>query len=301
MTLDQKTGRCFLASVLVFATASVTGCGDSDNGNPVGGGTPGSSQGVFLDSAVEGLTFAGGGETGETDAQGMFTYRSGSSVEFSVGGIVIGSGQPFAIMTPVEVVPGATNELDDTVTNIARFLQTVDDDDDLSNGIAITQAVRNAAAGRSIDFGQAASTFDTDPNVQSVVSDLTSETTAGMRALVSIQDARDHLNTTLLASYDGSYQGTYSLDQDPNSAVGTWHITVAPGAVGCTFSQSGSTTVSSFILNGTMTLPGILDVATPGGAFIYGTIARDGSVTGRWYGPPPPGLSDSGEFKGSKM
>ncbi len=301
MKLEQRIGRCLLVPGLLFSTVAVTSCGDGGNGSPAGGGgTPRALQGQFLDSAVEGLAFVAGGEAGETNAQGTFTYEKGSSVQFSVGGIVIGAGTAFPIMTPVDLVLMATSELDDTVTNIARFLQTIDDDADASNGITITQAVRDSAAGQSIDFEQSASAFGADSNVQMVVSDLTSQTTAGTRSLVSIQDARDHLSATLLASYDGTYEGTYSLDADPGKVVGTWRITVTLGSVSCNFTQSPGTPASSFGISGTMSLPGILDVAEPGSAFIYGTIERDGSVSGRWYGPPPPGLNDSGEFDGHK-
>lgn len=291
-------GRRALLNIFLFTTLVTWGCGDGDDGAGVGGGTPTpGTTGQFLDSAVEGLTYSFGTESRETDAQGNFTYEKGSSVEFSIGGIVIGSGSAFPKMTPVDLVALATSELDDTVTNIARFIQTIDDDDDLGNGIEITAAVRNGAAGQSVDFAQTMSAFAADANVQAVVSDLTSRTTAGTRALVSIQSAQAHLQSTLLSSYDGSYEGTYTLDQNPATVVGTWSITVISGSVGCSFVSTGTPPpASSFGISGTMTLPGILDVAQPMSAFIYGTIERDGTVSGRWYGPPP--LNDSGSFTG---
>jgi len=185
-------------------------------------------------------------------------------------------------MTPLDLVPGAISEVDDTVTNIARFVQTIDDDDDPTNGITVTEAVRNSAAGKSIDFTQNGTTFGADPNVLSVVSDLTSQTQAGTRPLISTQSAQDHLRSTLIGTYDGVYTGTYALDQAPKPTVGTWRITVALGGVAGSFTNSGPVTASSFSIQGIMLLPGILDVASPSsGAFIYGTIGRDGSVSGR--------------------
>jgi hypothetical protein len=283
----------------LFAALALIGCGGDDGPVAGGGGTPGSVQGQFLDSAVEGLTYITEGDTAETDVQGNFTYRRGSNVQFSVGGIVIGTGLAASKMTPVDLVVGATSEMDDTVTNIARFMQTIDDDGGPGNGIKITPAIRSSAAGHQIDFGQSASVFGTDPNVQSVVSDLTSQSQAGTRSLVSIQAAQAHLRNTLVATYNGTYRGTYSVDADPKPVVGTWEITASSGIVAGSFTKTPGTTASSFTVVGSMIIPGILDVTGPSGAFIYGTIESGGLVAGRWYGPAG-GPDDSGEFTGKR-
>jgi hypothetical protein len=53
-------------------------------------------------------------------------------VTFSIGGITLGSavGQPQ--LTPIDLVPGAIDATDQQVTNILRFVQSLDADSDPS-------------------------------------------------------------------------------------------------------------------------------------------------------------------------
>jgi len=71
---------------------------------------------------------------------------------FKVGDVVRGSAVAQAFMSPVTLISGATDETNVTVTNIAKFLQTVDDDNNPSNGIQITSGIHSAAVGRTINF-----------------------------------------------------------------------------------------------------------------------------------------------------
>ena len=113
---------------------------------------PAMSAGVFLDSAVAGLTYQSGSNSpGTTDENGTFMYTPGETLTFSVGGVVIGTLPDGAlVVTPLDF--GAAAE------NIARFLQTLDEDGDPSNGIDITAA---AAALAETTLGDAV--FLSDP------------------------------------------------------------------------------------------------------------------------------------------
>lgn len=96
---------------------------------------PVTNTGIFLDSAVEGLTYqSGSNPPGTTDANGTFIYTPGETLTFSVGGVVLGTlPDGAAVITPSDF--GAAAEI-----NIARFLQTLDADGDPSNGIDLTAA-----------------------------------------------------------------------------------------------------------------------------------------------------------------
>ncbi len=85
-------------------------------------------------------------------------------VTFSIGGITLGSavGQPQ--LTPIDLVPGAIDATDQQVTNILRFVQSLDADSDPSNGISIPAAVLANAAGQTLDFNQATVAFEADAN-----------------------------------------------------------------------------------------------------------------------------------------
>lgn len=285
----RKISGYLIVAMLVSVAMGLSACGGGG-----GGGGAITSQGQFQDSAVEGLSYAAGGLTGETDAQGTFFFPLGASVQFSIGGIKLPVATAKTVMTPVDLVPGARDEIDLTVTNIARLLQTLDDDGDPSNGITITEAVRNGAAGRSIDFG--VTDFENDGNVQIVVSELTALTPAGPRILVSSQDAQDHLRVTLLGILSGTYSGTYTGDD-----VGTFTALVDAAGV---ITGSGVSTLigGDFTFNGTVTSSGEATFAPvagtiSSGATFEGNMTFTGEVSGTWINSV---TGDSGTFSGRK-
>ncbi|MBT8437226.1 MAG: hypothetical protein KJP11_07635 [Gammaproteobacteria bacterium] len=236
---------------LVFTSFAVwlTACGGSGGGG--GGGSDVVLTGQFVDSPVEGVSYFSGGLSGIT-AAGRFSYRSGEDLYLSIGDIDLGNGLARNIFTPLTLV-GATSPGAPKVINIARFLQTLDDDGDPSNGILITEAVRTAAVGMTIDFDLGTTIFPNDGNVQTVVADLTALTTAGARSLVSAAAAEAHLRSTLndiLSSGSGTYTGssvntvfncTDSRYNRTNYSTGTITITsVDLEFFGATFTGNGS-------------------------------------------------------------
>ena len=178
---------------LVFGTALGSALLGACGGGGGGGGSP---TGQFVDSLVSGLDYnTSGGSLGTTDADGRFSYGSGQSLTFFVGDIVLGVAPGAAILTPVDLIAGATDETNEEVINIARFLQTIDLDQDPDNGIEISDTVRQAAVGQTIDFTTDAVTFET--LAQPTVDAITAGLPGGSRALVSIAEARDHLGDSL--------------------------------------------------------------------------------------------------------
>ncbi|MEE8057981.1 MAG: hypothetical protein V3T17_09110 [Pseudomonadales bacterium] len=209
---------------LSVAFVAVTACGGGGSSTPTTETPPPqppTAQGIFLDSAVEGLRYVSGGQSGLTDANGTFTYEVGASVTFTIGDIEIGTAQGAAILTPLEFVPTALDESDPMVVNILRFLQTLDDDGDPDNGIQITELVRDLAAGLSITFNQSIDNFTGDGNVQVIVSDLTATSSAGARLLIDASIARAHFRETLdeLNSGNGN-QSIITLSGDDTGALG---------------------------------------------------------------------------------
>lgn len=265
------------ASLLV---AALVGCSKDDGGpaDPGGNSPPAKNTGYFIDSAVGGLGYVSGSSSGFTDATGKFVFEKNVNVTFSIGDIDLGSGPPATTMCPIQLVSAAADVTNQEVTNIARFLQTIDDDNDPSNGIEITAAVQTAAAGQSIDFQQDPTAFENDANVQTVVSNLTAATQAGEHALVGIIAAQDHLRASIRAAYQGTYTGLYCVD--PNAYHyngGTWTLNVgADGAVSIGF--NGTPTFSIF---GTMDINGIVSILLPNGTAVYAGFTPD--FGGRWY------------------
>ncbi|NOY66799.1 MAG: hypothetical protein GXP13_05250, partial [Gammaproteobacteria bacterium] len=163
--------RYRLALKFSFLMILLTACGGGGSG---GGGVqnPGSDPAIsvsqLIDGPTSGLDFVSGAQSGITDSLGLYLYEINGTITFKVGDIVLGSADPTgkSLLTPIDMIAGAVDETNQSVTNILRFLQTIDDDANHDNGIVITAAVRLLAVNQTIDFDQSASAFEQDVNVQ---------------------------------------------------------------------------------------------------------------------------------------
>lgn len=162
----MRTSDCFSVcfSAVPLLVGLLAGCGGGGSGASPGAQGLGSAAnashmpittdamaktetgtGRFLDSAVSGLEYRSGAQRGVTDARGTFTYEKGASIQFKIGGIVLGETAPKDILTPIDLVPGATSGSNVQVRNILRLLQSLDADATPENGICINTTVLSAA------------------------------------------------------------------------------------------------------------------------------------------------------------
>ena len=104
------------------------------------GGGSSTSQGRFVDGPVAGLAYSTTtGLSGTTDANGAFNYTDSTPadrVSFKVGALALGSAMAAAVVTPLDLVPGASVS-DARVLNRLQLLQSLDSDKDGDNGIVI--------------------------------------------------------------------------------------------------------------------------------------------------------------------
>ncbi|MBF0446757.1 MAG: Ig-like domain-containing protein, partial [Magnetococcales bacterium] len=148
-------------------------------------------QGIFLDSAVAGVTYVtSSGLSGTTGPDGSYDYLPGDTVTFSIGNIVLGSATGTGTITPSSF----SGNSGDLVTNVIRLLQTLDDDGDPSNGINISESVRNSAATSTITLDVDGSSFEND--VGSLITQLNTDPNNHF-SLVSTKDAWAHFATTI--------------------------------------------------------------------------------------------------------
>lgn len=119
--------------------------------------------GVFLDSPVSGLDYKTATSSGLTGDLGVFRYRDGETVSFSIGALDLGSAVGAETLTPLGITSGATEASDPAVNNKLILLQTLDADGDLNNGIQITEAIRAivSAKAATIAFSQPTTAFRT--------------------------------------------------------------------------------------------------------------------------------------------
>jgi len=216
-----RLGLYLILVGLVALTLVLTNCGGGGGGN--GDGDGGSSdtgdnvqQGVFLDSAVEKIDYQTATQSGETDADGTFNYMSGETVTFSIGDLAIGSAPGQDTVTPVDIVPGATDETDPTVTNITIFLLGLDEDGDPSNGILISDDIEDIVSEYDIDFDQTTEDFLADQNMQDLLNELNNAgvfTDSTPRSWPPAEDAQIHLAGTL-ADIGGGDNGSGGSNGD---------------------------------------------------------------------------------------
>jgi len=130
-------------TVVLLSIGLLAGCGSSGKKTKKLG-----YYGVFVDSAVAGVSYSCGGVTGVTDANGVFGIcPAGSSATFSVGNVVLGTVTPTAdnIFTPQDIVgvPRGTSD-NEEVNLIASLLLSLDSDGDPTNGVSITPEIVSA-------------------------------------------------------------------------------------------------------------------------------------------------------------
>ncbi len=110
----------------------------------------------ILAGPIVGLKYRTPRHSGVTNECGEFTYEPGERVAFLIGSQAIGSalGAPrLTLADTVSRVDGNPNKLmDPGLTNIARFLCTLDGDGNLDTGIQIPLRVHDIIGRRRIDF-----------------------------------------------------------------------------------------------------------------------------------------------------
>lgn len=127
------TKRILLASAMSVAMLSLAGCGGGGKNNQ---GTVETGTSYYKDSAVQGIEVLCGGTESTTDKDGKFTFEVGKGCAFSLAGI------------PLRETPADKLEDDGTVfennPKVAKLLQSIDKDGDLTNGIQIDDEVLGA-------------------------------------------------------------------------------------------------------------------------------------------------------------
>jgi predicted acyl esterase len=197
--------------------------------------------GVFCDSPVQGLEYRTQTLSGITGPNGEFEYRSGETVTFSVGGLVIGAAPGESRVTPahlaVEVGGDAGKIWNQKVTNIARLLQSIDDGGNIEERIVISGAASQTAGKYryKILFDKPEPAFGEDADVKALFAELKKELRTGPQA-------RNHLRRALMGikkitdvkipTRDGSY-----LMADVSRPVedGKYPVVMSLGAYGRAF------------------------------------------------------------------
>jgi hypothetical protein len=234
-----------LLSVMLAAVLSACSSGSDTPPLNTGNNNPGDTTppppppppttltGVFADSVIEGIGYRTDTQEGVTNENGEFEYVEGETVTFFLGDVELPPVAGGEIVTPLEVFD--TEDITDRrVINLARLLQSLDQDGNPDNGLDL-EGASTGAIGFALDFDVPVETFEANVNVINLVS-------AAGRTLVSEADALAHLrqlsivgswhlfdagwdvnpqdfdSNTLVFMADGTYmsaEGTEAVDSDP--------------------------------------------------------------------------------------
>ncbi len=243
-----------LSTLILSAVIVLQGCnGGGDDGERL--------QGVFLDSPVSGLRYATPSQQGITNSDGTFYYKEGETIVFSIGELLFPKVPAAATVTPLELAQVDDIE-DEQAVNILRLLQTVDTDQDPSNGITIPTTAHETVIVPKFSFNGSL-------DVEDFLGDIVAQIHDDGRTLVDEDEAVEHLVDTLsqvaaseeiaqeaapltyLVKVGGEYEGAflslqdagYSLNVDNNWEQGT--VQQAHNVLQLKSEQSGNSFLTS--------------------------------------------------------
>jgi hypothetical protein len=227
-----------LGNVLIIGAFIIflTGCGMGMGGDHDGssGSTGFMNEGHFMDSPVQGLRYESETQSGTTGTDGRFYYKDGEMVTFKMGQMILGTVRGAAIVTPIDIVPGAIDETNSTVTNMLRFLQSMDEDNNPDNGITLPIYMMDELEGRGFHFYMGIDEFENDPSVLMFMDDMRNmHEEYANRMMVSVNDAQAHMRNTMMSMMGGNY--------DPNNMLGTFIDSPVQGLHYETDTHSGTT------------------------------------------------------------
>ncbi|MCW8834228.1 MAG: hypothetical protein OQK09_12700 [Colwellia sp.] len=187
--------KLLFCSLALFCVTACGGGSSSETSNevitqPVPAPTPVPATyiGVFLDSAVEGLTYNTASQSGKTNASGEFIFQSDEQITFSIGSITLPAISSKLLLTPFDIFN--TDDINNIeVVNLLRLLQSLDVDGDPSNNIQISDEAHQFAQGLIVDFS--------DDNFEESVAELIAMSGSVNMQLISAQGAIDHFQLTL--------------------------------------------------------------------------------------------------------
>lgn len=209
----KLAGASVLACTLTLALAACnSGGSDSSTSAPSPTSNPPASSnatGVFLDAPVQGLRVErSSGASGTTGSFGEFAYTAGESVTFYLGNLKLGTVVAKAEITPLDLF-NTSDSNNRKVVNLLRLLQSLDSNDNLSNGIQLSDTTLQAANPTlaKLTLDQDTTLFEKSTDVATVLS----KKRPGL-TLTSLSDAKAHFDASrLTAAGAGFFSGTLKV------------------------------------------------------------------------------------------
>jgi hypothetical protein len=136
----------------MFATAAalaLTGCGGGSSSTTSTAVNPSTVTGYLIDSRVSNVDYdclSDNDNNKRTGTDGAFTCQNMKQVRFRIGELVLGEIDTLPAdkkVFPQDLVKVDRSKIEDaTVTAMAQFLQSIDEDDNLDNGIQVPDSIK---------------------------------------------------------------------------------------------------------------------------------------------------------------
>ena len=176
---------------LIFFLTACGGSGDEVNDNTDIVDTGGSENtneatalsGILFDAPIENMTYDSGSYQGVTTSEGKYNYNEGENVIFTLGNYQFSSVTGSELISLIQLL--GAEEIDEQTLNLARLLQTIDQNDDED---VITLPDLSAVDLSSLNFQQTLENFENSDTVQTVLA-----ATPNTDELISSGQALAHL------------------------------------------------------------------------------------------------------------
>ena len=171
--------------------------------------------GILIDSAVSNVNYKTETMEGITNENGEFNYILGENVTFSIGDIELGTIPAEPVITPLNLA-STLDITDNSVVNITRLLQSLDQDGNPETGIKINDLAKESA-NSFIDFSQPIDDFAFSAEVLSLL--VNGGQDEVVLELKDLQESIRHLEQTIseitladTISFPGTWRLTESYD-----------------------------------------------------------------------------------------
>ena len=202
-----------ILALSLFASALFFhGCGGGGGGGSSSSSSTTMVTKTLVDSHISGVSYSCGNTNSTTSEQGEFTCPLNSTVSFKIGGITLGSlsitSSSPSIITPSIIFDQENSETpNENVIKFLRFVQSLDEDNNPSNGIKITSSIRN-----NLSEEKNLTNIDTS-ELENLVKTATNNP---LKTLKSEDDAVNHYNSTLtnLTKPEPLFNSQWALAKD---------------------------------------------------------------------------------------
>ena len=143
--------------------------------------------GYYKDAAVSGIDYVCGTQRGKTDKEGKFTFEKAKECKFSLAGILLRT-------TSSELIDGGT--ILENNTTVAKLLQSIDADGNLSNGIEIDDKVLDALTDALADIDDDTTILSDDTVLAAVVAEVGSQVEGVSGEVRTDEEVQEHLTQT---------------------------------------------------------------------------------------------------------